>query len=171
MGKLTRRGYAVLDSLVEEHGNDWLHERLMDSLMEGKRPTEIAGEFGVPYVVLRGWIEKHCPDDVALAGRARADELEWKATDAVENAVSEEVALAKLRAEHYMKIAGRLDRGKWGDKDVAAGGSGITVVVERGGVVNIGAAEDKGYPRTETPAIDGEFEIDNPVGITEGASL
>ncbi len=169
MGKLTRAGYAVLDSIVESRGHDWLHEQLMDRLMEGERPSEIARAFGVPYVVLRGWIEKHCPDDVALAGRARADELEWKATDAVEKAVPEKVALAKLQAEHYMKLASKLDRSKYGDKDTASAGSGITVVVERGGVVNIGESQDKGYPRVETPVnnvIEGDFLEAVEVGVS-----
>lgn len=157
MGKLTRSGYATLDALVESRGHDWLHETLMDSLSAGESPMEIAkGIFGVPWVVLRGWIEEHCPDDVALAGRARADMLEWEATDVVRRADQETVALSKLQAEHYMKVAAKLDKTKWGDKD-ASGGSGITVVVERGGVVRIGINGESGthLPATENRIIDG----------------
>jgi len=151
MGKMTNLGYARLDSLVEDQGDEWLHDQLMCRLMEGERPTDIARSFAIPYVVLRGWMEKNCPDAVALAGRARADELEWKATNVVESAEVETVGLAKLQAEHYMKLAGKLDRAKYGDKDVSGGGSGITVVVERGGVVNIGENKDLGYQDRATP--------------------
>jgi hypothetical protein len=158
MGKMTNLGYARLDSLVEDQGDEWLHDQLMCRLMEGERPTEIARSFAIPYVVLRGWMEKNCPDAVALAGRARADELEWKATAVVEGAEVETVGLAKLQAEHYMKLAGKLDRAKYGDKDVSGGGGGITVVVERGGVVRIGESQDKGYPVQEIPAIEAEIE-------------
>ncbi len=149
---MTNLGYARLDSLVDGHGDEWLHDQLMCRLMEGERPTDIARSFEIPYVVLRGWMEKNCPDAVALAGRARADELEWKATNVVESADSETVALAKLQAEHYMKLAAKLDRAKYGEKDMSGGGGGITVVVERGGVVRIGSGEDKGYPVQDIPA-------------------
>jgi hypothetical protein len=158
MGEMTRLGYATLDALIAERGNEWLYGRVMDKLFEGERPSDIAAQIGVPWVVLRGWIEKHCPDDVALAGRARADELEWKATNAVDYAEPETVALARLKADHYMKVAAKLDRTKWGDKE-ANGGAGITVVVERGGVLRIGSDGESGTksPDTENRVIEGEL--------------
>jgi hypothetical protein len=50
--------------------------------------------------------------------------MEWQATQEVTEASMATVPLAKLRADHYMKIAGKLDRSKWGEKDIGVGGSG-----------------------------------------------
>lgn len=156
MGKLTRLGYTLLDELIADRGHEWLHTHLLARLFDGDRPSDVAASLGVPYVVLRGWIEEHCPEDVLLAGRARADELEWKATNAVDNAVPEEVAVAKLKADHYMKVAAKLDRAKWGDKDMSSANSGVTIVLNRGltakargGVIEIGADADKGDQQGE----------------------
>ena len=169
MGKLKRAGYTKLDALVAEHGLDWIHERLMDGLFSGKRPSEIAREeFGLPYVVLKGYIEKHCAEDVELAYRARADELEWEATEAVRGAEVENVAVARLQSDHFMKLAGKLDRGKWGDKGDASSASGITVVVQRGGSLTVVSGEDKGYP-AGIPAVEMASVIEGEV--IEGDSL
>ena len=132
MSKLKRLGYQMLDELVEKKGVDYIHDVLMAQLSQGIAPSVIAKEeFGIPYVVLKGWIELHCPEDVALAYRARADELEWEATEAVRNAEPETVSVAKLQSDHYMKLAGKLDRAKWGDKQegVSAGGLNFTIVI------------------------------------------
>jgi hypothetical protein len=150
MGKLTRVGYAILDSILEERGEEWFHKEILNKLVDGMRMKDIALSLGLPSVVmLRAWIEQNCADDVALAYRARADDLEWQATQEVTEASMTTVPLAKLRADHYMKIAGKLDRSKWGDKE-NTGNGGITVVVDRAGVVSI----------NETPGIgDRSHEI------------
>lgn len=127
-------GYQLLDDLVASKGNDFIRDILVERLAEGDNPADISKEeFGVPYVVLRGWIELNCPDAIALAGRARADVLEWKATNLVENAEPEEVSLVRMQSEHYMKIASKLDRVKWGDKSdggmSSAGGTNFTIVI------------------------------------------
>lgn len=159
MGKLTRAGYAALDALIEERGHEWLHGQLMNRIVEGERPLDVAAAFGVPWVVLRGWIEEHCPDEIALAERARADDLEWLATNAVDNADPDAVPLAKLKADHYMKVAGKLNRGKWGDKDVVSAGGfgGITIVIGRV------------KPAADFPVVEGESKvvIDGDVEVLE----
>lgn len=125
MGKLTRVGYAILDSILEERGEEWFHKEILNKLVDGMRMKDIALSLGLPSVVmLRAWIEQNCAEDIALAYRARADDLEWQATHEVTEASMATVPLAKLRADHYMKIAGKLDRSKWGEKDIGVGGSG-----------------------------------------------
>ena len=125
MGKLTRVGYAILDSILEERGEEWFHKEILNKLVDGMRMKDIATSLGLPSVVmLRAWIEKNCAEDIALAYRARADDMEWQATQEVTEASMATVPLAKLRADHYMKIAGKLDRSKWGEKDIGVGGSG-----------------------------------------------
>lgn len=116
MGKLTRWRYAHLDEIVESRGMDWMYDILMDRLSAGDNPQDIAREeFDLPWYIVRQWIEKNCPDAVALAGRARADSLEWNASEIVANATPDTVSLAKLQSDHMMKIAGKLDRAKWGE--------------------------------------------------------
>ena len=126
-----------------------MYRQLMDRLVEGERPKDIAIGFGVPLVVLRGWIEKNCPDDVSLASRARADDLEWLATNAVENASPDEVPLARLKADHYMKVAAKLNPARWGDgetRNVGGGIGAITIVIgdvkPQGGITIEGVATD-----------------------------
>jgi len=135
MGNVTRVGYAILDGIIEERGHEWLYAQLMDKLVDGTRMRDIALMIGVPVVVLRGWIEKNCAEDIALAYRARADDLEWQATNEVMEASLATVSLAKLRADHCMKIASRLDKAKWGEK-LEVGGKidgGFALIVKSAG--------------------------------------
>jgi hypothetical protein len=69
---------------------------------------------------------------------------------------------AKLRIDTRMRLAKAWNPGRYGDK-AEKDSSGITVVVQRGGVVLVGAADDKGYPVQEIAAetgnvIDGTSE-------------
>ena len=142
MADIAKMGYGVLDAIIDERGSEYVHNVVLAKLAEGVSPSDIAAGFGMPYVVLRGWLEKNAPELVGLAGRARADELEWRATNAVDNVEPETVGMARLQSDHYMKVAGKLDRAKWGDKvsgDVSVGvvlpQINVTFVGMSGGVV------------------------------------
>lgn len=50
------------------------------------------------------------------AKKAGADKLMYEALKEVKGADPETVALAKLRADRYDRMAGKLDRKQWGDK-------------------------------------------------------
>jgi hypothetical protein len=132
MGKLTRQRYAALDALISERGEDWMHEQLMQGISEGVPHTDLAGRFGLPWWLVREWIEANCAEDVALAYRARADLLSDAADRVVAQTCSETVQADKFQAEHWMKQAGRFDSVKYGSGEVrgAIGGvGGITIVI------------------------------------------
>lgn len=118
MGKLTNAGYAKLDQLLEEYGSDWLMKSLVTRVADGDSPEDMARSLGMPYVVLKSWMEEHCAEEVALALRARADILEHRATTAVDGADPDSVQVVRLQADHYMKVAGKLDRARYGEKVV-----------------------------------------------------
>lgn len=114
--KLTKSGYAKLDAIIEEHGDEWLLKNLITRVAEGDDPKAISASIGLPYVVLRNWMEDNCADEVALAGRARADCLEYEASNAIENVDPDNLGVVKLQSDYKMKLAGKLDRKKYGDK-------------------------------------------------------
>lgn len=126
--KLTRAGYERLDIIIAEQGEDWLHNQIVTRVCDGVDPKEIARSLGVHYICVKRWMEDNCGDDIALALRARADCLEFDATQAVDDADPDSVAVARLKADHYMKLAGKLDRAKFGDKPIAeTGGNGLAL--------------------------------------------
>lgn len=149
MGKLKRQQYAVLDSIVEKNGNDWLYSHLTEQLFEGNQPSKIATDLGIGYTVLKGWVLENCPEVFDVARKARADELEWKAMNVVENAEQETLGLAKLQSDHYMKVAAKLDRDTWGD------GAGIG----KGGDISFNIVIGSTHPELESKpgVIEGEF--------------
>lgn len=150
-----REGWSRLDATIDEMGSDGLMSHILWKLSEGSHPSEIANEFGLPWVVLKKWIESDGTrvKDFELARRALGDKLAWDGIAEAKNSDIETVALGKYRTDTYMKIAGKLNRGEWGDQEVKGSG-GITVVVQRGltaevttgGVLTIGPSENKGYP-------------------------
>jgi hypothetical protein len=148
MGKLTRRRYAALDRLIEVKGEDWMLDVLMLGISEGASHADLScrlsaeADAEIPWWIIREWVEKNCPDDVALAYRARADVLADAADREVAAASMEQLGVNRLKVEHYTKQAAKLDRMKYGDGESrnAIGGMGnITIVI---GQVSVPAMED-----------------------------
>lgn len=131
MGKLANMEYAKLDNLIAEHGKDFILKQVITRMADGDNPKDIARSFGVHYVYLKKWVEENAADDVALAKRAHSDVLISNALNAVENAQIEDVAVARLKADTYMKIASKQDKVAWGDAPSAGGGGigNITIVI------------------------------------------
>lgn len=130
MADLVSNGWAKLDAIVSQNGKDWLRETLVTRVAEGESPNEIARSFGLPYVVIRKWIEENAADLVGLARRAHADILVSEALKHIDEAQIEDVAVARLKAETKLKIAGKMDRGTWGEGGSVGGGfGGVTIVI------------------------------------------
>lgn len=131
MGKLARQNYTDLDVVVAKHGLDNIRDVLMRRLSAGDSPSAIAAEeFGLAAWVLRKLVESHFSEDVGLAYRARADDLEWEATNEIRNSTVETVGLSKLRSDYLLRLAGKLDRSKWGEKaDGCSGGGGVSFTI------------------------------------------
>ena len=131
MGKLTSKGYAILDQRIAEFGADNVLADVVTRVAEGDNPVGIAKSFGIPYICLKQWVEEHGADLMALARRAHADVLVANALDEVGSATPDDVNVAKLRADTYLKVAGKQDKAAWGDgASIGGGGMGnITIVI------------------------------------------
>lgn len=148
--------YAKLDNIIAEQGEDWLRLQIITRIADGENPKTIAHSLGLHHVYLRRWLEENCADDVALAGRARADCLEYEATEAVDAADPDSVAVARLQADHKMKVARVLDRKKYGEKEVQeTGGNGLTLPTF---VVNFISSPQSQQPHHEKIIIEHETE-------------
>jgi len=120
MGKLTRARFAILDALIDERGEDWLLEQIVDGIAKGDSHTNLAGRFDMSWGVLREWIEANCAEQVAAAYRARADLMIDQATQIATSADVETLAVDKFQAEFWLKLAGKADRSKYGERTEVA---------------------------------------------------
>jgi hypothetical protein len=122
MGNLKRYdqkiGYAQLDGLIETLGDKGLMSFIVEKLSRGIKPSLIASDLQVPFMVLWEWLE-------ADPARQRAYNAGWEmfASDMhaetvsiADEAILEEVPLAKLRIETRFKAASSYDRKRFGAK-------------------------------------------------------
>lgn len=118
VGKFKNLEYAKLDNIIAEHGKEFVIAQVITRVAEGCSLKDIAHSFGIHFVYLKRWMELECSEDIGLALRARADMLEYDASQAVDDADPDSVAVARLQSDHRMKLAGKLDRAKFGEKVV-----------------------------------------------------
>jgi len=154
MGQLQtlKEGWSRLDATIDEMGSEGLLAHIIWKLSEGSHPSEIAGEFGLPWVVLKKWIESDGSRvrEFELARRALGDKLAWDGIKEAKESDIESVALGKYRTDTFMKMAGKLNRGEWGDQEVRGGGfgsGGITIVI--GSVTPPGLTVEQEQPQME----------------------
>lgn len=151
--------------MIAEHGEDWVLASVVTRMAEGEAPADIARSMGMPWFVMRRWMEDSDDrmKDMELAKRCFADGLIWDGLAAARDADIETLGVSKLKADHYTKVAEKMSRREWGnEKETGAGG--ITVVVQRGltaevtqgGVLTILPDKREGYPVPEAPAINVE---------------
>ena len=117
---MTKRteGFARLDALIAEHGEEWVLSAFVSRIAEGEAPHEVAVGMGFPSFVMRSWLEDE-PERMSrmeLGKRCFADGLVWQGLAAARDADVDNVAVARLQAEHFSKMAGRLSRDEWGDR-------------------------------------------------------
>ena len=158
---MTQIGWGRLDTWLSDIGEAGVLDTLCGRMALGEAPHEVSVSMGMPWHVLRKWMEEDEKrmESMALAKRCYADKLAWEAVGRIGEADVETVGLAKFQFEAGMKVAGKLDRSGWGEEKDAGKGGGITVVVQRGGVVAIGAETDKGYTALVIPqevVVEGE---------------
>lgn len=124
-----------MDRIIEEHGEDGALMMVMTRVSEGEDPKDIARSNGMPWMVMRKWLEDK-PERMRaweLAKRCFADGLVYESLREVRDCGLEEVPLARLRSETYQKTAGKVSKVEWGSEaSVASGGGGnITIVIGR----------------------------------------
>jgi hypothetical protein len=133
MSKRTE-GYAMLDNLIAEMKEEGLLAMVCTRIAEGDDPRLIATGNGMPWLVLRKWMED-APERMKeweLAKRCFADGLVWEGLEAARDAKPEDVAVKRLQVDTYHKTAGRMSRVEWGGEQSVASGfgaGGITIII------------------------------------------
>lgn len=106
-----------LASMVEADGEDELLEEICARVADGDSPQDIARSMELSWFVVREWLEDGDKmSRVDLAKRCFADGLVWKGLAAASDADVENLGVAKLQADHFTKIAGKMSRDEWGDR-------------------------------------------------------
>lgn len=155
MGKKQNIAISKFDALIADHTEDGLLSLVSTRLSDGEMPHNVAKSLGVPYIALRRWLEMEDSRvaEVALAMRCRAEVLAHESLDVVDELVTgdfgsidvdgervpvkagkEDIAIAKLRSDHRLKLASSWDKRAYGtEKELGAGA--VQVVVNRDGVL------------------------------------
>ena len=127
-------GFSRLDALIAEHGEEWLLSAFVSRIAEGESPAAVATGMGLPWFVLRRWLED-APDRVKqweLGKRCFADGLAYESLRVVRDADPDSVAVARLQSETYAKAAGKVSRVEWGGEASAPqgfGAGGVTIII------------------------------------------
>ena len=132
-------GWSRLDAMIAEDGEEGVLARVMTRIAIGDDPRDIALSMGMPWLVLRKWLEDKPErmEEWALADRCFADGLAYEALREVRDCGLEEVPLARLRSEHYDKKAGKLNRVKWGEQKQGFVAEGLTMDQALGGFASM----------------------------------
>jgi hypothetical protein len=134
MGLKTREGWSRMDRMITEHGEEGALALIMTRVSEGEDPRDIARGNGMPWMVMRRWLEDKAERmaEWELAKRCFADGLVYEGLQVVRDASVESVPLARLQSEVYGKQAAKMSRVEWGDREERASGfgsNGITIVI------------------------------------------
>ena len=123
-----------MDRLIEMHGVDGALALICTRIAEGEDPRDIARGSGMPWMVMRKWMEdkEERMKEWELAKRCFADGLVYEGLREVRDCGLEGVPLARLRSESYTKMAAKISRVEWGDREergAGFGNQGITIVI------------------------------------------
>ena len=123
-----------MDRLIDMHGEDGALRMICTRIAEGEDPRDIARGSGMPWMVMRRWMEdkEERMREWELAKRCFADGLAYESLREVRDCGLEQVPLARLRSESYVKMAAKISRVEWGDREERASGfgaQGITVII------------------------------------------
>lgn len=116
--QIKRVGYSRLDALIEEHGEEWLVGVFVLRVSDGEAPRDISVSMGLPWHVLRRWLEDS-PDRMRqweLGKRCFADGLVWEGLKKARDADVDTLGVDKFQAEYFQKTAGKMSRDEWGER-------------------------------------------------------
>lgn len=140
-----------MDAMIAEDGEEGVLARVMTRIAIGDDPRDIALGMGMPWYVLRKWLEDK-PERMQaweLAKRCFADGLVYESLREVRDCGLEEVPLARLRSETYQKTAGKVSKVEWGNESAVVtgfGNQGITIVIGNAVVPHLQVQEDERLP-------------------------
>jgi hypothetical protein len=131
MGKLIRIGYRKLDELVSESGDTDVLNDIVGRVAEGESLKAIALSMGIPYSVL--WAFLSSEDRMSKYRQAQEAAADALAREILSVAESSDVVRDKIDARKW--LASKWGRKVYGDKNETDGKVGITVIVQREGIV------------------------------------
>ena len=140
-----------MDAMIAEDGEEGVLARVMTRIAIGDDPRDIALGMGMPWYVLRKWLEDK-PERMQaweLAKRCFADGLVYESLREVRDCGLEKVPLARLRSETYQKTAGKVSKVEWGNESAVVtgfGNQGITIVIGNAVVPHLQVQEDERLP-------------------------
>lgn len=123
-------GYARQDQLVADHGVDGYLDMIAGLVAEGESPKQIAESFGMPYIVMRKWLEadKARMAMIDLALRCYADNLAYESLAEVRDATMDDVPLRKFRTDVLDRRAKQYDKNRYGEKQQVEHSGGVTIM-------------------------------------------
>jgi len=133
-----------MTAMVEIGGESAVLDVISEQILAGKDSRQVAESFGVIPTALWEWMKASAPRMRAYraAQQIRADMLVNDALNDVDTATVDDVAVAKLRADTKLKVAGKWDRETYGDGPQQGGQSGgITVIVDRDSAMSVAAPD------------------------------
>lgn len=113
--RLKKESRVEVERLAREDPEWW--PGVLEHIAGGGRLEEVVSERAWSWGALWGWIQadEGRVEEYEGALKARAQWLAFEAGDEVDRAVMEDVPLRKFRAETKLKLAGKMDRGRWGE--------------------------------------------------------
>lgn len=127
-------GIAQLTHILDEIGEDGLLSLIVDKLSEGTKPSDVARDLHLPFVVLWDWLSASEKRRKMYnhAWEMYANDLHAETVRIADEATVEDVAVARLRVDTRFKAAGNYDRKRFGAKDtpdIRGFAGGVTIVI------------------------------------------
>ena len=127
MGK--KDAYLRLTDLVEKMGRDWVAEEYLSRRCEGDTGRDIARSLcDIPWHVLYRWLEENAPEAIGLAKRASSELMVEDAVSEMRMAHEENIGVVKAQSDFALKIAGKWNRGAYGDSQTLTVEAGVSVL-------------------------------------------
>lgn len=127
--------WSRLTAEIADRGEHEVLDMIATRIAEGEKPQNIARSMGYPWYVLRKWMEDS-PDRMdawALAKRCYADGLAYDSVSVARGADVDDISVARLQNDSYMKMAGKLSKQEWGEQKSAVVADGLTIDEALGG--------------------------------------
>ena len=109
-------GIAQLTHIIDEIGDDGLMSLIVEKLSEGCKPSDVARDLCVPFVVLWQWMAAD-PKRQQLYNHGwemYAQDLHAETIQIADEATTDDVQVAKLRVDTRFKAASSYDRKRFG---------------------------------------------------------
>lgn len=127
-------GIAQLTHILDEIGEDGLLSLIVEKLAEGTKPSDVARDLHVPFIILWDWLGA---DDRRMKAYNQgwelyAQDLHAETVGIADEATVEDVAVARLRVDTRFKAASNYDKKRFGAKeqqDTRGFAGGVTIVI------------------------------------------